>query len=115
MDPFFPRVSPLFPHVEPCPRCTFRRPYPNADKYGIWVAECGACGLNGPGAMSLDAARLMWNEFALKYYPLAGEAHRLAEACAELVSKMPPDLADLFRCTQHYLRDAAINLRMRKL
>lgn len=109
----------IFPHVEPCPRCSNRRPYPSFvgyPDYPIWVAECSHCGLTGPEAtISMDAARRMWNEFALAYYPLAGEAHRLAEACAELVGKMPPDLADLYRCCQHYLKSAAENLRMRKL
>lgn len=63
----------------------------------------------------MEAARRLWNEFSLQYHPLAGEAHRLSEACAELLRQMPADLADLFRCTEHYLKCAAENLRIRKL
>lgn len=111
-------MASIMPHLEPCPVCNLPRPYPTARGFRdplFWRAECVRCGLIGPEATSIEAARRLWNDFALAYHPLAGEAHRLAEACAELVGKMPPDLADLYRCCQHYLQSAAVNLRTRKL
>lgn len=107
-------MNSIFPRVEPCPLCgPGPRAYPSGKEF--WQAECPRCGLLGPEAIGFDEARQLWNEFALRYHPLAGEAHRLAESCADLVAKMPPDLADLYRCCQHYLHSAAENLRMRKL
>ncbi|MBN9416003.1 MAG: hypothetical protein J0I12_11230 [Candidatus Eremiobacteraeota bacterium] len=114
-DPFFPQVSPLFPHVEHCPVCG---PGPRVYPVGggdHWAGECPRCGLLGPAAISPDAARLLWNQFAVAYNPLSYKARRLAESCAELIGEVPPDLADLYRCCQHYLMSAATNLRLRRL
>mgnify|MGYP003434884502 CR=1 FL=1 len=110
-------MASLFPHIEPCPVCNMLRPHPvtrGVREPLLWRGECPRCGLLGPEGVGIEAARLLWNEFALQFHPLAGKAHRLAQECAELVGQMPPDLADLYRCCQHYLQTAAVNLRMRK-